>query len=270
MRAFNYFEFFQSSQSIPRCGELFEFRSGRFDLYTKRELRQRLPIGDPHRRRLAFTLLELLTCIGIVTILMSLLIPAVLQVRERGRMAQCLSNLHQIGLAGSPLGVVKAKYPANSEIEDGAAVVSEVRCPSDSGSATVKDPKWQDAFDGRTNYAVVGSFDGRPTAGSRNSGGEASITDGLSNTFCCGEQDSRPVDPEATWIGFSTATCERLPNARRSDGSYYIDGFRSVHSNDGANFVFCDGSARFISASIDLKIYQALATISGGEVVGDF
>ncbi len=49
-------------------------------------------------RRRGFTLIELLVVIAIVGVLIGLLLPAVQAAREAGRRAQCLSNLHQIGL----------------------------------------------------------------------------------------------------------------------------------------------------------------------------
>jgi prepilin-type N-terminal cleavage/methylation domain-containing protein/prepilin-type processing-associated H-X9-DG protein len=42
-------------------------------------------------------------------------------------------------------------------------------------------------------------------------------------------------------------------------------GFNSFHSN-GANHVFCDGSVRFISASVDIRIICSLITRQGGEI----
>jgi prepilin-type N-terminal cleavage/methylation domain-containing protein/prepilin-type processing-associated H-X9-DG protein len=126
----------------------------------------------------------------------------------------------------------------------------------------------------------------------RNSGnGIRDITDGSSTTLMAGER-SRNV-AEATWVGavpFAQACnnpgwrfqdCETsnvlilahtgpspdedwvdLPNNKLAG----VDDYWSLHPG-GCNFLFCDGSVRFVKETINANVFSYLATRAGGEVV---
>ncbi|QDT38303.1 DUF1559 domain-containing protein [Stratiformator vulcanicus] len=109
------------------------------------------------------------------------------------------------------------------------------------------------------------------------------ITDGTSNTFLLGETDfmatgSVTDDMGGVWAygfaGYAWGTT--LHEIDRHDlsprtgftalpGEVPYGAFRSQHPG-GLSFSLCDGSVRFVSATTDRNVLNALSTRSGGEV----
>ena len=100
--------------------------------------------------------------------------------------------------------------------------------------------------------------------------------DGLSNTTIVGERRTLPgLEWYSTWSGMVPEGEEAFSRILGSTDhtpnhpDLHLDDFSSHHVG-GAQFVLGDGSVHFISDSIDHTVYQSLATIKGGEVVGEF
>lgn len=64
-----------------------------------------------HRRRWAFTLVELLLTIGIVATLLALVLPAIQTAREAARRTHCSNNLRQLGLAAHTYHASHRTFP---------------------------------------------------------------------------------------------------------------------------------------------------------------
>jgi len=118
------------------------------------------------------------------------------------------------------------------------------------------------------------------------------VTDGTSNTILAGEMNFQLKDYTFTsgpnvgqlrggngwWVygyasysfGSTAMMFNTLTNVSPGDVTTRLQSFRSDHSG-GANFLFGDGSVRFLSNNqMPLNIYQALGTRASGEVVTGF
>jgi prepilin-type N-terminal cleavage/methylation domain-containing protein/prepilin-type processing-associated H-X9-DG protein len=113
----------------------------------------------------------------------------------------------------------------------------------------------------------------------------STVTDGTSKTFVAGEQawnESRASCPTTDCYGMgyswahtieATASAAIYPNlgspgADKSPTKPDLNihnGFSSLHPG-GLNFVYADGSVRFVNDSISIGIYRAQGTIKGDEV----
>lgn len=89
------------------------------------------------------------------------------------------------------------------------------------------------------------------------------ILDGTSNTLMVAESSK----DFGSWAAGGKDTIRALTKKPYINGP---DGIGGPWSVPGAQVLFGDGSVRFISGSIDPSIMEALSTIAGGEVVGEF
>lgn len=139
--------------------------------------------------------------------------------------------------------------------------------PTDSGTRW-PNPSLDGSFDGlNQGDGMLGRADWKSPR-KRND-----VKDGLSNTFLLGEALPK-YDVYCSWPYANNvhSTCAIPPNTNdvKIDPKDWpnAQSFRSEHVG-GLTFSFADGSSKFISNSIDLKVYRALATIAGKDVVGD-
>ena len=109
------------------------------------------------------------------------------------------------------------------------------------------------------------------------------VLDGMSQTILLGEM--RDTLDSLGWVSgtrstlrntsvlndpksFDQSAAGNAPEAVEPAGSLRVGGFGSYHTG-GAQFVFADGSSRFISSSIDKETYRKLGNRADGELLGD-
>ena len=256
--------------------------------------------------RPGFSVIELIFVILNIIVFLAVLIPMIEDSREAARRTRCLNNLKQIGLGllnyetnlgALPPGVVDDLGPITQERigrrigwmmqllpyieltpiyqasrldhsvfdpENGTAISTQpstLLCPSSRGSS----------------YAACHHDAELPI--DRNQNGVMflnshvrieEIEDGSSNTLLVGEKLREPLQ-FPWWAGTrSSLRNTGSPINAKVDPKVwsdvmYVGGFASDHPG-GSNFALADGSARFISETIDPVAYRRLGHRSDGEL----
>lgn len=283
--------------------------------------------------RRGFSLIEVLVVLGVISLLLSMLLPAIQHARAAADKVACQSNLRQIGLAlhlyhqdvghlpphrspspwlSSPDSVftwstlILAYIDQQPLWQDSlialrtttncfqspphrglGTLIPIYRCPTD-GRMTSTHASPSGAAIAFTSYLGVAGgannvFDG--TIGCYPDGASfASIFDGLSNTVMVGERPP-PDEFDAGFCytrvsnggGYSrSGPHNAMPMFTGGAGAFMFGPGRTDNPGDkmhfwslhpkGANFLFADGSVRFISYSAR-GIMISLATRNGGEFV---
>jgi prepilin-type N-terminal cleavage/methylation domain-containing protein/prepilin-type processing-associated H-X9-DG protein len=235
-----------------------------------------MQIGGSFEMRRGVTLLELIVVITIITVLIGLLLPAVVQMRQSARNTECRNNLKQLGVALYSHEARLEHLPKDGqngwgfgafilpEVEQAALyqqidpeqnVASPAYKPKiDTGLPvflcplfTRKGPKLADGS-GRSCYM------GNTELFSYGAQLE-DIRDGASNTIMLAETNS-----EHAWALPGMATISGGPNKSPLGSDH----------PEGANFLLGDGSVKLITNSVDSNVFAALGTINGREPAGEF
>jgi prepilin-type N-terminal cleavage/methylation domain-containing protein/prepilin-type processing-associated H-X9-DG protein len=151
-------------------------------------------------------------------------------------------------------------------------------CPSDVSPVTITVP----LSGSETIQVAAGNYCGvAPVLGELSCTRMGDVHDGTSQTLFLGERVYQPsvagsFEFTSSWAGSIAAQTEVIPQSiphleatRNSAINLALDYpqcFSSRHTG-GAHFAFGDGSARLLSETIDIIVFEALGTPSGGESV---
>lgn len=229
--------------------------------------------------RTGLSLIELLVAISIIGLLVAIALPAISSARQRARAAQCTNRMRQIGVALQAHQSQYQSLPADGENGYGYVVFllphleqsalydaltphqvsfSDLSPDQRAAGETLLEVALCPSFasEGQLESSGLGRLSYRGNTDVLDGGMDlANVLDGESTTVIAGETTA-----DQSWIEPGTAALTAPPN--QGD-------FGSRHAQ-GAHFLMCDGSVKFISDNVAGETFRALGTANGGDVVGDF
>lgn len=199
------------------------------------------------------SLLECVTVIALISVLMSLLLPAIGAARERAREMQCLNGLRQSTLAMHQIASDTGKLPDGASRPWTRTVLQQLEPASSTGELKLTSVGAQLFV---CPSSITRLIDGQPVSDRGMNADTANrtlevITDGTSQTILVGEMRSMTAMAWHQGPGVFAAA---------------LGGAHHGKSNIG----LCDGSVRSISDSIDESLLQSLFTPTGGEVPQEY
>ena len=222
--------------------------------------------------RAAFTLIELLVVIAIIAILAAILFPVFAQARDKARSAMCLSHSKQVGVSVmmyvqdydeiypktyyyEPSGRrVQWAYYLQPYVKNNAIF----KCPTD---FTPTPPQTSSGLLDLTvpelsyipNYAVMPAHDGGTVSMSA-IGETANVIILAEKQYKIGTKTLKPYagtsgfypdTPVASPYCKVTADRVKAAIAKPSDSNYKLARVAFKRHQEGSNFIFCDGHAKF-------------------------
>jgi|GEM_PF-6931945 len=170
--------------------------------------------GVDEGRRRGFTVLEVLVCIAVIGVLLSLVVPAVQNVRESARSADCKNRLRQIGLASHNFHDTHREFPKKHWYYDSLMPYLDLQNQYDRIEAYRANPEGINPFDSD-------SFRTAPV-------------------FACPSGDVNPAELEVSYLRSMGTRLDPLLRGVDSNGTLYTDSrwqkpIRISHVTDGTS-----------------------------------